>query len=94
MRPAVRSVLSLIMAEPKARLFHFRCEGTGPHKADHWFSFISGAKDNYVMQEWSPSEGNSTGRVGIRMYTVKQFLHEDEFNGRPKIKLGELLRNQ
>ena len=46
------------------------------------------------MQEWSPSEGNSTGRVGIRMYTVKQFLHEDEFNGRPKIKLGELLRNQ
>lgn len=94
MRPAVRSVLSLIMAEPKARLFHFRSEGTGPHKADHWFSFISGAKDNYVMHEWSPSEGNSTGGAGMRMYTVKQFLHEDEFNGRPKIKLGELLRNQ
>jgi hypothetical protein len=46
------------------------------------------------MHEWSPSEGNSTGGAGIRMYTVKQFLHEDEFNGRLKIKLIELLRNQ
>ena len=94
MRPAVRSMLSLFMAKPKARLFHFRSEGTGPHKADHWFSYISGAKDNYVMHEWSPPAGNSTGGLGMRIYTVKQFLQEDEFNGRPKIKLGELLKNQ
>ena len=83
-----------VMKEPKAKLFYFRSEGTGQHKSDHWFSYLSGAKDNYVMHEWSPSEGNSTGGAGMRIYTVKQFLHEDEFNGRPKIKLGELLRNQ
>lgn len=90
----MRSVLSLIMTEPKARLFHFRSEGAWPHKTDHWFSYISGAKDNYVMHEWSPSKGNSTGEAGMKIYTVKQFLHEDGFNGRPKIKLGELLRKQ
>ena len=83
-----------VMKEPKAKLFYFRSEGTGQHKSDHWFSYLSGAKDNYVMHEWSHSEGNGTGGAGMRMYTVKQFLHEDKFNGRPKIKLGELLRNQ
>ena len=81
------------MAEPKAQLFYFRSDGTGPHKADHWFSLITGAKDNYVMHEWSPAVGNSTGGAGAKVYTVKQFLHDDEFNGRPKIKLGELLRD-
>ena len=89
-----RRMLSLIMAEPKAQLFYFRSDGIGPHKADHWFSYIVGAKDNYVMHEWSPAEGNRTSGAGMRSYTVKEFMNELEFNGRPKIKLQELLRNQ
>ncbi len=89
-----RRILSLIMAEPKAQLFYFRSDGIGPHKADHWFSYIVGAKDNYVMHEWSPAEGNRTSGAGMRSYTIKEFMNEDEFNGRPKIKLHELLRNQ
>ena len=87
-------MLTLIMAEPKAKLFYFRSDGIGPYKADHWFSYIVGAKDNYVMHEWSPTEGNLTSGAGMRSYTIKEFMNEDEFNGRPKIKLHELLRNQ
>ena len=90
----VLNVLSFIMAKPKAQLFYFRSDGVGPHKADHWFSYIVGAKDNYVMHEWSPAEGNRTSGAGMRSYTVKEFMNRSEFNGRPKIKLGELLRNQ
>ena len=54
------NVLVFIMAKPKAQLFYFRSDGIGPHKADHWFSYIVGPKDNYVMHEWSPAEGNRT----------------------------------
>ena len=53
-------MLSFSMAEPKAQLFYFRSDGIGPNKADHWFSYIVGAKDNYVMHEWSPAEANRT----------------------------------
>ena len=46
------------------------------------------------MHEWSPAEGNHTSGAGMRSYTVKEFMNELGFNGRPKIKLQELLRNQ
>jgi len=82
------------MAEPKAQLFYFRSDGIGPHKAAHWFSYITGAKDNYIMHEWSPAEGNRNWGAGMRSYTVKEFMNEAEFNGRAKIKLSELLRDQ
>ena len=83
-------MLSLIMAEPKAQLFYFRSDGIGPHKADHWFSYIIGAKDNYVMHEWSPAEGNHKSGAGMRSYTVKEFMNGAVRQTSPSISI-ELL---
>lgn len=80
------------MPGSNTKLFYFRSEGSGSRKVDHWFSYLVGTRDHYVLHEWSPAEGNPTGGAGVQLYTVSEFLRDDQFNGRPKVKLGELLR--
>jgi hypothetical protein len=82
------------MAEPKAKLFYLRSKGSGPAETDNWFSYMVGSNGAYVLHEWSIPKAGGGFEDGSRTYSVKEFLRNDDFNGRPKIKLGELLRTQ
>ena len=82
------------MAEPKAKLFYFRSNGTGLNKTDWWFSYVAGSNGAYVLHKWSTPKADGSFENGCRSYAIKEFFQNDDFNGRPKINLNELLRIQ
>ena len=81
------------MSEAKAKLFHVRQKGPMMER-ENWYSYLKAANDEYVIHEWSLFDLKGKPDIGAALYTVKEFLENDQFNGSPKIKLQELLRNQ